>query len=163
MGKKRFKMADRTSTVEGAFEDAKSTIEALRDEMSEWADNMEGANLDQTDKYNEVTEARDQLEEAVSSLDIDLDLPDEVKDTEVKYREPLPYGRKPQPRWMQISGAVAALNAVKDAIEQTKTEPDDEAEEDEDDDQDEVDFDTPIDAITEGVDYAEAVSFPGMY
>lgn len=163
MGKRRFKMVDRTSTVDGAFEDAKSTIETLRDEMSEWADNMDNANLGHTDKFTEVEEARDQLEEAVSSLDIELDLPDELMQTEVKYQDPLPYGRKPQPRWMQLSGAVAALNAVKDAIEQAKGNSEETDDEDEDDEREEVDFDTPIDAITEAIDYAEAVSFPGMY
>jgi hypothetical protein len=38
-------------------------IEALKDEMCSWRDNMEGTNLENTSKYEEVSECADALED----------------------------------------------------------------------------------------------------
>lgn len=116
---RKYKTATRTCSALGAFEEAKSEIESLRDEMSEWADNLENGNLGHTEKFDAVSEARDNLDNAVSDLD-GVDFPTATGDKEITYTESTPYGRKGQPRWMRLSNAVSMLEAAKDALEGAK-------------------------------------------
>lgn len=166
----KFKRVERTTTVEAAFEDAKADIESLRDEMTEWAENMESNGMEQLPKYDEVNEAKESLESAVSSLeDVDIStLPDALRETEVKYTEVRPYGRKPEPRWMRLSNCVSMLHAAKDAISAAEDESlqekvDAEEADENEEETEEVDFGAIGNGIDEAIDYAEAVSFPGMY
>jgi hypothetical protein len=58
--------------VPGQFESAdesKGEIENLSEEMGNWRDNMQGTNLESTDKYSRVDEAASTLEDASSNLD----------------------------------------------------------------------------------------------
>jgi hypothetical protein len=52
---------DRLSEAEASFEDAKSTVSELKDEMQEWMDSIP-ENLQNGSKANEVQEALDALE-----------------------------------------------------------------------------------------------------
>lgn len=164
---KRFKSIPRQTTAEAAFEDAKADIESLYDEMTEWSENMESNNMEGLPKYEEVNEAKEALEQAKDSLeDVDFSsLPDAIRETEVSYTEAKPYGRKPEPRWMRLSNCVSMLHAAKDVV--TAAEEAEMANEgqpdDEDDEQEEVDFGTIGNGIGDAIDYAESVSFPGMY
>jgi hypothetical protein len=123
---KRFKSIPRTTTVEAAFEDAKADIESLRDEMTEWAENMESNSMEGLPKYEEVTEAKDLLDSAVDSLEeVRIEeFPNELREQTVSYTESRPYGRKPEPRWMRLSNCVAMLESAKYAME-SYCEPDD--------------------------------------
>lgn len=51
-----------TRTVEDALSNAEGELESLRDEMTDWRDNMDGTGLENTDKYSEVEEAASELE-----------------------------------------------------------------------------------------------------
>jgi chromosome segregation ATPase len=70
------------------FDDVRSEIQSLSEEMRSWADNMEGAGtgLENTEKYERVSEAADILEEQGSEFeDIDVtgiewDSIEEIKD-----------------------------------------------------------------------------------
>lgn len=162
---KKFKSTARQTTVEAAFEDAKADIESLRDEMTEWAENMESNNMEGLPKYEEVNEAKEALESACDSLDeVEIsNLPDALRETEVSYTEARPYGRKPEPRWMRLSNCVSMLRAAKDAVtaaEEAETANEGQTD---DDEQEEVDFGTIGNGIGDAIDYAESVSFPGMY
>lgn len=116
---RKYKTATRTCSALGAFEEGKTEIECLRDEMSDWASNLESGGLDHTEKYTQVEEARDNLDNAVSDLD-GVDFPSATGDAEVDYTEISPYGRKPQPRWMRLANATALLEAAKSALEGAK-------------------------------------------
>lgn len=165
----KHKRVPQTTTVEAAFEDAKAEIESLRDEMTEWAENMESNGMEHMPKYEEVNEAKEGLESACESLEsIDIsDLPDAIREASASYTEARPYGRKPQPRWMRLSNAVSMLHCVKDALENAEEEANQakvEAEEnDENEPEDEVDFGEFGGELDEAIDHADGVSFPGMY
>lgn len=60
--------AARLSAAESDFDDAKSEVEALRDEMQEWYDNMP-ENLQGGAKGEEVQAAVDALEDIVNNID----------------------------------------------------------------------------------------------
>ena len=59
--------------------DAQSEVESLRDEMDDWASNMEGTSLENTEKYQTVSEARDTLDDLSSRLS-DVSLEEEFED-----------------------------------------------------------------------------------
>ena len=58
--------------VPGQFEsacEAQGEIDTLSEEMGSWRDNMQGTNLESTDKYSRVEEAASTLEDVSSTLD----------------------------------------------------------------------------------------------
>lgn len=59
-----------------ALEDAKSEVESLKDEIEEWKSGMEGTNLENTEKYQTLSDCYDALEEMLSRLE-DIEIPDE--------------------------------------------------------------------------------------
>ena len=61
------------------IDDAISELEALHGEMQDWADNMSGTNLENTEKYQRVEEAASQLEDGISGLQDGRDSLDEVE------------------------------------------------------------------------------------
>lgn len=71
--------AERLSSVlddlESALEDAKSEVESLRDEIEEWKGGMEGTNLENTEKYQTLSDCYDALEDMLSRLE-DIEIPD---------------------------------------------------------------------------------------
>lgn len=150
---KKWKNVPYTGSVLEAIEGAVSEIETLKDEMEQWRDGME-EKLSHTDKYQEVSDACDVLEEAYDKLQ-GIELP-EGFDPQITYIETKPYGKKPEPRWMRWSNVqtmlAAALEAVQDR-EHVAVKP--EGEED----------DTDWDEIENSLDEASNldVNFPGMY
>lgn len=84
MGKANEKLE---GTVTDFVDNAKGELEALCDELNDWASNLESANMEHLPKYDEVTCARDQLQAAVDALegidmgtDFDVHLVDEDHD-----------------------------------------------------------------------------------
>lgn len=64
--------ADRLGEAESEFDNAKSTVEELRDEMQDWYDGIP-ENLQSGSKAEDVQAAIDSLEEIISSMeDIDF-------------------------------------------------------------------------------------------
>lgn len=70
----------REATIADAVSDAMSEIQCLRDEIAEWADNMESHNMEHLSKYEEVSEARDALEEVADDEPDVPELPDGFSD-----------------------------------------------------------------------------------
>lgn len=118
---RRFKSVTHTGTVGGALEGAASDVRELHDEMEEWASNMEGNNMEHLPKYDEVSEAKDALEQIADTLE-GLDVPQSVADIEITYRESKPYGRKGASRSMRLGNAEDMFEAAKAAIEEKITE-----------------------------------------
>jgi hypothetical protein len=105
------------STVQGAFDDAKSEIESLSEEICEWRDNMEGAGMESVPKYEEVSEAAEALEEAYSTLEsLDLgELADEAENAPVTTTQDT--RKKAMSRAGRAGNAGALLYAAKEALE----------------------------------------------
>jgi len=53
----------------GSLEDALSDIEALKEEIEEWRDNLESNSMDHLPKYEEVSEAADNLDSAWGEIE----------------------------------------------------------------------------------------------
>lgn len=189
---KRYKTSLYTGTAEGAYEGGKSDIEGLRDEISEWKENMESNSMEGLPKYDEVSECYDALETIYDRLE-EVEFPEGMGDLPVTYSVMKPYGRKPEPRWMQLANAEAAISAAKDALERRleelrdaetpectcenppegEDEPGDDHELDcplyreedaeQEDSPDPDDIQTQIDTMDEALDECGNVNFPGMY
>jgi hypothetical protein len=63
------------------YEDAKGDMESLQEEISSWRDNMEGTGLENTSKFEQVSECADQLDNAVQA--VPEKVPEAVKDLKV--------------------------------------------------------------------------------
>lgn len=132
------------TTIGGAIEEAFSEIESLRDEMTEWRDNME-ERLSHTEKYERVSECADALDNVR-----EIDVPDSLRDVPVEIVHQRKASKKsPYPRWVRLQNASNALEAVKWMIEE-KEDPTDEEEQLASD-------------IGDVVDELSGVEFPGMF
>lgn len=54
-----------------SIEDDKAEIEALKEEIESWYDNMTGTNLENTEKYSLLEECKDNLESIIDSFPSD--------------------------------------------------------------------------------------------
>jgi len=107
---KSYKSEQRKETVSTAVNIACEEINSLRDEMDEWASNMEDNNLSSTPKFDEVNEAKEALEE---HADNEPEVPGEIQEDEVIFYEQVQKrkGRGPS-RDVRLSNAIARLQAV---------------------------------------------------
>lgn len=133
-------------TVADAVSNAYGEFQSLRDEISDWASNMEGANMEHLPKYEEVSEARDNLE---NFADNEPDVPEGLQELKVTVTE----DRKARSRAARMSNAVAHLQAVIDLCNDEEAIPENLKE-------DAEQFASDLDSE---VSEAENVSFPGMY
>lgn len=74
--------------ADAAFENGKSGVEELKEEIESWKENMEGANMEHLPKYEEVSECYDQLDSAMSYLD-SVSLPELKEGLDKEERESL--------------------------------------------------------------------------
>lgn len=153
------------STVQGAFDDAKSEVETLADEIREWCDSLESNGMEHLPKYEEVSEAAEYLEEARDTLDSVFlsDLGSEVEDLPIKTSQDT--RRKAMSRSGRRGNATVLLYAVKDALqgvvdadrsflpEAEKEAADEKAEE----------VQSALEEVGNAIDALENVCFPGMY
>jgi len=101
--------------IDAAFENAKSEIEELYDEMDSWRDNMgDSEGLSQTEKFERVEEAADGLGNAKDNLEyVDLSglnlEPSTVEFIEIRKRG--------YPRWVRCANATAKIEAIKDFLQ----------------------------------------------
>lgn len=166
------------ATVLGAFEDGKSEVECLKDEISEWKENMESNNMEALPKFDEVSEAADTLENALDTLE-SLEVPECLQDLPCVFTQDT--RTKARSRNGRMNNALNALDAAKAGGEQWLE--DNEALDANDDDQDDLPDDTEIvtqeqadarneqrEAVEEFVNQLEeaygeleGVNFPGMY
>lgn len=103
-----------TTTIEGAIADAYSELQELRDEMSEWRDNLE-ERFSHTDKYSQVSDAADALDQiADDAPEVDGPLGDITVTAS--------HGRKastksPYPRWLRRDNATSLMDGAISALE----------------------------------------------
>lgn len=151
------------TTVEGAVAGFFQDVQELRDEMTEWRDNME-EKLSQTDKYSQVSECADALD---SVADSEPDIPEELGDVKVTVQHGKKSSKKsPYPRWLRLGNAIAQLDGAVSALEEYIADKLPEGNEPPDDETQEK-----IDAAEEFKDQLENfkseldgnVEFPGMF
>jgi len=148
--------------IADAFDNGKSEIESLKEEIESWAENLEGnEGLSQTEKCQQVRDCADLLETAMQSLEeaessITEDaIKKKYEAVEIEYTEMVPYKGRGFPRWMRSNNAVTALEAVRDKIESdTKDEKD-------------VAVKNTMESILESIDSAigelSNADYPGMF
>ena len=147
------------STISGAVSDAFSTIEALQDEMSEWASNMEGNNMEHLPKYDTVSEARDTLENANDEPDVPGKLPEGLED-KVQYST---IKKRRLSRSDRRDGATSALEATAEHIEKFLDDHDEQHACWQADGVDRDEWVSLQEKLVEVKDEIESVEFPGMY
>lgn len=76
-----------TGTLLGCIESAQSVVEELRDEITEWQENMESNNMEHMPKYDEVTECKDALDNMLDGELDSIDCPEFLQDLEVRYTQ----------------------------------------------------------------------------
>lgn len=139
-----------------------SDITELGEEMRDWEEHMCGTGLENTDKYGEVSEAADILEDAAPQLEeaceaIKAALGDrlDILESTVPYTELKMYKGYQTPRWIRLSNAVTSLHALISKLQPTA----------------EPDLDPPLPPELEGLlddlesvlTDLDAVEFPSMY
>lgn len=172
-----YKATTEKCTVADAVNNGYSELQCLRDEVREWADNMEGNNLGSTPKYEEVSACADQLD---SVADDEPEVPEGISGAalEVTQMVNTRKGRAPS-RATRRDNAVAYLICAREAAEERsealgKEKDDLENQDPEDnkpgDDAKIAEIEQEIEALEElqdslqnAVDEAEAAEFPGMY
>lgn len=165
---KRHKTTTETTPLSNALS-TYADVEALRDEIEEWRDNLEGGGLEHTAKYDQVSEAADTLDNVATALQAACDalveaLPSGVAEGDVTYRVLSPYGRRAMPRWMRASNAEAAVRAGLDAASawlEAQDSEDPTLSSQEVDRREEVE--NQINEARDALDELEAVEFPSMF
>lgn len=131
--------------------DAFSELESLKDEMTEWRDNLE-EKFSGTQKYEDVSACCDELEQVD-----EVEVPEVIGEVKIAYSE-MRNRRKGrgESRSVRRDNAVAVLQAAKDAAENwLEGLPED------DENKDQVS--TFIDELDTQIGYAEGAEFPGMF
>lgn len=154
------KMTDHTSTIEGAVSDAMSIFQELRDEMTEWADNMSSNNMEHLPKFEEVNDCKDTLDAfADNEPSMPGDLPKGLVD-EVKWQT---HDKRRQSRADRLAEGTIMLDVVIDHLNTFLDEANDAEDEDIFGETSRDDWENYRDEIDEIKSEAENVSFPGMY
>jgi hypothetical protein len=146
----------REGTISDAISEGFSEIQSLRDEITEWKDNME-EKMSSTDKYQQVSECADTLDEIADSED-DCLPPIHAEDAVKWVTQKKKSKKSPYPRWLRMQNAVNALEAAKDALTSLVEEEDSDLDED-----DKLGLQEYIDKIEEVIDTGNGVEFPGMF
>ena len=170
-----------TATCEGAWEDGKSEVESLKEEIEEWKSSLESNNMEHLPKYEELEECYGELESGYDTLE-SIDFPSVLSDVQVSYTQDT--RQQAQSRSGRLSNALGALEAAKSEAESwlennpelEVVERDEEDEEQELEDgqtygQDEADarenerseVEEFINQMDEAISSLENVNFPGMY
>ena len=168
------------------LESARSDLDGVRDEIVEWAENMEGNSMEHLPKYEEVSEARDALETVVDTcmdevMEHDLLEVPKLEDydgeacpldtllpkVQVTFPSSKKAIRKRGSRNGRIGDACAYLYAVTDAIDEklhgTKDDSLDESDLKPGEDSTRVKLEDLRDLVLAAVNEAETVCCPGMF
>jgi len=174
----KWKKVEEELTVSDALEYATSDLRSLADEMDEWRSNMEGTNLEYTDKYERVSECADTLEEQTDELEeLESDLKELATSEHVNLDKTIkvvwskPYSRY-ESRPTRLNHITAYLEAVKEELKEQKDRISEKIEESKDHEQTEEaekleevveQLEEYIDSLTNILGELESVEFPGMY
>jgi len=143
-------------TPSGLIQDAFTDIEGLKDEMEEWKESLEGANLEHLPKYEEVEQAVECLDQATQE-----DFSDTIKVIEDRFDEQLGTietivmhpRRRYATRAIRLALAVGPAEQVIETIEAKLDE----------DNQADAEFQVQLDEIKDALESANEVDFPSMY
>lgn len=156
------------TTIGEAISNAKSEIDQLQSEMEEWAGNMEGTGLENTQKYEDVNSTAEILASAASPLE-DID-DDKLGTLAAQAIDSTEYRSRRFPRHERLDNAVTLLQSAKEPLEETREkvqgEIDDPAFENADHTEREnaLDMlDEVISALDDAINELESVEFPGMF
>lgn len=159
-----YKFVQVTHTIADAVSGAYGDLQNLRDEMRDWADNLEDGNLGHTEKFDRVSECADAFDPA----DNEPEIPACLEGVNVVYGEAVSTRKgRSASRSTRCSNAVGALEAVKDAAEAKQEEvrqrgADGEATEAKTEET--VDeLQAFLDELDEMIDAGQSAEFPGMY
>lgn len=147
----KVKYTQRTAELTSAVDDAFNELEELQNEMGEWRDSLE-EKLSHTGKYQEVSDAHDALESAVSNREE----PGELPELTIVWQEGRKASKKsPFPRWLRrdnalniLGGAVDALNLHLEGLGE---------------DADTSEIDDYISMLESVISEAEGIEFPRMF
>lgn len=149
----------KTGSIADAISEGFSELQSLRDEMTEWKDNIE-EKFGQTEKFDRVSECADALDEIADQEDECV--PSVHAEDSVDWVFSKKKSKKsPYPRWLRIQNAVNALEAAKAQLETLVEVDDDEDENPEDEDR--MEMQNCIDKLDEVIEAANSVEFPGMF
>lgn len=121
MGRKRA-IEELTVPLFDAVTTALDDIGSLRDEMEEWRDNLDNANMSHMPKYEEVSEAVDALDSATDYLSAD-DTPDILRQVPVRFAQST---KKRMSRGDRMANVTAILYAIQTAVQDMGEKLDDE-------------------------------------
>lgn len=143
---KTYRSEQVSMTLEEAIHSAYSDLSSLGDEMREWADNLDAGNLGATEKYQNVSDTADALENITGEEPSEIIA--ELTALPLTWTEDRKRGKLAgqESRAVRCSNAVAALQAAIDALRE-KVEAIEEL----------------ASTLEEAVDNAQGVDFPGMY
>jgi len=175
-----YKTVTEKMTVRDAL-DNYSDIAELKSELEQWKEGMDGTGLENTEKYQTLSDSIDALEKGddIETAAGNIELPEELESQEITFTYMRPYGKDPMTRAQRLSYCCASISAAVDAIrdyEPEEPEPiheEDEPETDEEtgmedshqEDEEPEPWDVPseVDDIQSALDELENVEFPGMY
>lgn len=149
------------STISEAL-GALGDIQSLKEEMEEWRDNLDGANMTHLPKYDEVSECCDELD----SVPDDIDVPEFLQQVSFSYIQSKPGKSRAARRDDAVSMLDMARTAAEDfdieeavaAFEDLSEEQREEKKQDMESERDEF-----VNAVKEAIDAADGANFPGMY
>lgn len=169
-----YKNLETKTDLSEAISNFYSEVQSLRDEMSEWADNMESNNLGSTPKFDEVSQAKNALD---GFADLEPDVPDGMNGVELVVIIQVPRRKRQNTsRAVRCGNAAAHIEAVvawieeeKDRLEKLDFDPDLD-EDGEEVEMSEEERDAQVSALEElrdtlqdHADQAQGVEFPGMF
>lgn len=141
-----WKRVDTNYTLQEAIEAAKTDLEILADDMGNWRDNMDGTGLENTSKYEDVSDCADSLEQGIDTLG-DIDVPEFLRGVQVKVSE----FKDQKAGWRILDAVVSRLNDSAESLRNdSKLKENDEAQL----------FAEELEGASSELD---GIDFPGMY
>jgi len=152
------------------YEEARGDVESLQEEIGSWRDNMEGTGLENTSKYESVSECADQLDSVLQALPEEV--PEAVKDLKVfvspiilrvsaSYRSKKKFRGGPS-RAARLDEATGIIETLMDAARQ-KREDSEAGKQGAKSEALQVELEEFEGELQNALDEAQSVDFPGMF
>lgn len=130
-----------SDTVEEAIETAKGDIAELSGEMESWRDGLQGTNLENSEKFNTIEDAMNQLQQGLDWLE-GAEVPERYGDKKITYT--LTSMRKAS-RAVRLDNAVSGLRVAMEELDGLD------------------DTDDCVSMLDSAINDLDSVEFPGMY
>jgi methyl-accepting chemotaxis protein len=104
--------------ISTCLDNAKSDLQELADEMDNWRSNMEGTNLEYTQKYQDVSDCADTLQDQLGSLEDVVSTIEDMKGFDLQKTATVTFYETKKPsRRDRLDMVVAYLNEAKDELQ----------------------------------------------